>query len=406
MHMKKLMLAVVALAATAGTSARAAGIAVDLQSARGVGLAGSMIGLVDDASGIYYNPAGIVQGQGLELMIGAAPIVPFFNATPNGGQQISGVTNLIPPPHLYFTYGITDDLTVGIGFFAPYGLVVEWAPDWIARTVITKADLKVYNINPTVGYRYGPFRFGGGVQIVRSTVELKKDIDLAGLGFVNVDLGAGAWGIGGNVGIQYEAIPKVLQFGLTYRSSVNLNFTGRAHFDNVPPPYAGTFVDQGATTSLKLPNTFGFGVAYRPIPELALDVDINYFGWQQFQAIDIKFDNPALNTYEAKQWAHSWNYRIGAEYTLNEHLQLRAGVLYDKTPSPTYTLLPDVPDTDRLNFALGATYRWGAFRIDAGYQFIYFFPVTSTSPILAPQFNPASYSVTAHVFSLTFGFKI
>lgn len=365
-----------------------------------------MIGLVDDASGIYFNPAGIVQGQGLEFMIGAAPIVPFFKATPNGGQEQSGVTNIIPPPHLYFTYGITDDLTIGIGLFAPYGLKVEWEPDWIARTIITSADLKVYNINPTLGYRFGKFKIGGGIQIVRSTVQLKRDIDLAGQGFVNVNLGAGAWGIGGNVGVQYEVIPKELQLGAYYRSSVNLSFTGNAHFDNVPPPYAGTFVDQTASTHLKLPDTFGFGVAYRPMPELALDFDVNYFAWQQFQAIDIKFENPALNTYEAKQWHHSWNYRIGAEYTLNEHLQLRGGILYDKTPSPTYTLLPDVPDTDRLNFCIGMTYRWGAFRIDAGYQFIYFLPVTSTSPVLAPQFNPASYSVNAHVFALTFGFKI
>jgi len=406
MHMKKLMVAVMALAAVAGSTARAAGIAVDLQSARGVGMAGSMVGLVDDASGIYFNPAGIVQGQGLEFEIGGAPIVPFFKATPNQGSELSGVANLITPFHTYFTYGITDDLTVGLGVFTPYGLKVEWEADWPARTIITKADLKVIDINPTLGYRYGPFRIGGGAQIVRATVELKKDIQVADTQFVNVDLGAGTWGIGGNVGVQYEAIPKVLQFGATYRSSVNLNFDGQAGFSNVPPPYTGTFKNQGAHTSLKLPDTFGLGVAYRPIPELALDFDVNYFAWQQFQAIDIKFDDPQLNTYEAKQWHHTWNYRIGAEYTLNEHIQLRAGILYDLNPSPDYTLLPDIPDADRLNFALGMTYRFGAFRIEAGYQFIYFFHRDSTSPVLNPAYNPAGYSATAHVFAATFGVKI
>ena len=76
MHMKKLMFAVMGLAAVAGGSARAAGIAVDLQSARGVGMAGSLVGAVDDASGIYFNPAGIAQGQGLEVELGSAPIIP------------------------------------------------------------------------------------------------------------------------------------------------------------------------------------------------------------------------------------------------------------------------------------------------------------------------------------------
>jgi len=403
MHMKKLMFAVVGLAAVAGSSARAAGIAVDLQSARGVGMAGSLVGAVDDASGIYFNPAGIAQGQGLEVMLGAAPIIPQFTVKSPAGNNLEGVSNIITPIHTYATWGIDDNWTVGLGITTPYGLKVEWPAGWEAREIIIKSDLKIFDINPTVAYRNGPFRIGGGVQIVRATVELTKDINLLDNGYVGVDLGAGAWGVGGNVGIQYEAVPKVLQFGATYRSSVNLNFNGNAHFSNVPPAYTGTFKDQTASTSLKLPDTFGFGVAVHPTPELLLDVDVNYFAWQQFQAIDIKFQDPSLNIYEAKQWHHSWNYRIGAEYTLSEHVQLRAGILYDKTPSPTYTLLPDIPDTDRINVGIGGTYRWGAFRIELAYQFIKFLGATSTYPNPMYQYD---YSATAHVLALTFGFKI
>jgi len=403
MHMKKLMFAVVGLAAVAGSSARAAGIAVDLQSARGVGMAGSLVGAVDDASGIYFNPAGIAQGQGLEVMLGAAPIIPQFTVKSPAGNNLEGVSNIITPIHTYATWGIDDNWTVGLGITTPYGLKVEWPAGWEAREVIIKADLKIFDVNPTVAYRNGPFRIGGGVQIVRATVELTKDINLLDNGYVGVDLGAGAWGVGGNVGIQYEAVPKVLQFGATYRSSVNLNFNGNAHFSNVPPAYTGTFKDQTASTSLKLPDTFGFGVAVHPTPELLLDVDVNYYAWQQFQAIDIKFQDPSLNIYEAKQWHHSWNYRIGAEYTLSEHVQLRAGILYDKTPSPTYTLLPDIPDTDRINVGIGGTYRWGAFRIELAYQFIKFLGATSTYPNPMYQYE---YNATAHVLALTFGFKI
>jgi len=403
MHMKKLMFAVMGLAAVAGGSARAAGIAVDLQSARGVGMAASLIGAVDDASGIYYNPAGIAQGQGLEFIIGAAPIIPAFTVTNPAGQELNGIKNVITPAHTYTTWGISDEWTVGIGIMTPYGLKVEWEPTWEGREIVKRADLKVYDINPTAAYRKGPFRIGGGIQIVRATVELTKDVNLGSNTFVGVDLGAGAWGIGGNVGIQYEAIEKVLTLGATYRSSVKLTFDGNAHFSDVPPPYAGTFKDQAAHTELKLPHTFGFGVAVRPIPELVIDVDLNYFAWQQLQQIEIKFDDPQLNTYEAKQWKHSWNYRIGAEYTFNEHLQLRTGVLYDKSPSPTITLLPDIPDTDRINIGIGGTYRFGAFRFELAYQFIKFLGETSTYPNPKYQYD---YTATAHVIALTFGFKI
>ena len=74
MHMKKLMLTVMGLAAVAGGSARAAGVAVDLHSARAVGMAGAVSAFIDDASAIYFNPAGIAQGQGLEFMIGDTPV--------------------------------------------------------------------------------------------------------------------------------------------------------------------------------------------------------------------------------------------------------------------------------------------------------------------------------------------
>jgi long-chain fatty acid transport protein len=368
-------------------------------------MAGSLIGAVDDASGIYFNPAGIAQGQGLEVEIGTAPIIPAFTVTNPAGKELNGVSNIITPVHLYATWGISDEWTVGLGITTPFGLKVEWDPTWEGREIIKKADLKIYNINPTAAWRpnNGPFRIGGGVQIVRATVELTKDINLLDNGYVGVDLGAGAWGVGGNVGIQYDAVPKILTLGATYRSSVNLNFSGQAHFSNVPPPYAGTFKDQTATTKLKLPDNIGFGFAVRPIPELVIDVDFNYFAWQQFQAIDIKFNDPTLNTYEAKQWSHTWNYRIGAEYTLNEHIQLRTGFLYDKTPSPTYTLLPDIPDTDRINIGIGGTYRFGAFRIELAYQFIKFLGATSTYPNPKYQYD---YNVTAHVIALTFGFKI
>jgi len=410
MHMKKLMLAVMGLAAVAGGSARAAGIAVDLHSARAVGMAGAVAGFVDDASAIYFNPAGIAQGQGLEFMIGASPIIPNFKVTPQipGGannNQISGVTNVIPPPFIYFTYGISDEWTVGIGVYSPYGLKVEWPPAWhpIGRTIITQADFKTYDVSPTVAYKNGPLRIGVGVQIVRATVQLQKDIGPLGdpNTYAHANLGAGTWGWGGNIGIQYEVIAKTLQLAAFYRSQVKLDFNGNAAFTNVPPQYGSTLLDQKVSTTLTLPNNVGFGVAYHPMPELVLDVDIMYTSWQQFQAIAINFQTPALNTYEAKQWHHTWNYRIGAEYTLSEHVQLRGGLLFDQTPSPTYTLLPDIPDADRLNVALGATYRWGAFRIDGGFQYIFFFGQTSTDPSF-----PASYSAGAYVLSLSFGFKI
>src|SRR5262249_56152479 len=134
----------------------------------GGGVGGLLSGVGGGGSGRDLSPAGIAQGQGLEFMIGAAPIIPSFTVKNATGQNLNGVTSLITPFHLYSTWGITDEWTVGLGVFTPNGLKVEWEPGWEGREIVIKADLKVIDINPTVAYRYGPFRIGGGIQIVRA----------------------------------------------------------------------------------------------------------------------------------------------------------------------------------------------------------------------------------------------
>ncbi|MGO8970429.1 MAG: outer membrane protein transport protein, partial [Myxococcaceae bacterium] len=108
--MKTLMSAVAVLAVVVAGEARAAGIAVDLQSARGVAMAGSVVGFIDDASAIYYNPAGIAQGQGIDVELGITVIVPYFNISAANGVQTSANSTPITPPFFYATYGISDEV--------------------------------------------------------------------------------------------------------------------------------------------------------------------------------------------------------------------------------------------------------------------------------------------------------
>jgi long-chain fatty acid transport protein len=413
--LKTLTSAVAVLVVAVAADASAAGIALDLQSARAVGMAGSVTGFVDDASGIYFNPAGIAQGQGIDVMVGITGIVPFFNVTAANGIETSGNHTLIPPPHLYATYGITDEITVGLGVFTPYGLSIGWPDGYPGRYIATQVSEKLYDINPTVAFHFGPVRFGAGAQIVRATVELQRNLNL---GTTNpnvysppepaVDLGASAWGFGGNAGVMVDVLEKVLSVGVNYRSRVKYNFNGQAHFSNIPPSFQGQIFDQMGNTSITTPDSVAVGVAYKPLPNVTIDADVTYFAWQVFQSIALNFPaSPSLSSVEAKNWAHTWNYRVGAEWVVDEHWALRGGILYDKTPSPTATLQPDVPDSTRWNFCGGFGWRAGAFHVDLGAQWIYFRPITSGEVSRNPPiFNPATYNSNALVGTLSFEVKI
>jgi long-chain fatty acid transport protein len=383
--------------------AKAAGIALDVQSARGTAMAGAVTAMIDDSSSIFYNPAGIAQGKRLDVQVGDSIILPSFQYTSPQGVSTSNSFRVVPPFQAYESGGITDDLSVGVGVFTPFGLTLVWPPEWAGKSQITQAMFTTFDFNPTVAYRFGPLRVGAGLQLVRATVDLKKKIG-TGASEASTELGAGTWGVGGNVGVQFEAIPQYLTLGVHYRSAVKFNFDGDAHFDNVPAELGSILHDQRVMTSVITPDIVHIGVASHPIKNLVLDADVAWYGWAKFRSIDINFPNDSsgtLKSSEPKNWNNTVNVHVGGEGVIDKSWRVRGGVLYDPSPSPAETLLPDVPDSNRLNLAVGGGYvHSSGLYVDLGYQFLFLFKRTST----APQFR-GDYSGIVNIIGLSIGYR-
>jgi long-chain fatty acid transport protein len=301
---------------TCGGEAAAAGIALDVQSGRGTGMAGSVTAMIDDSSSIFYNPAGIAQGKIVDVQVGDSLIIPSYKYTSPEKVSTANTFSVVPPFQAYESGGITDDLSVGVGVFTPFGLTLSWPPDWQGRSLIVQSSFLTFDFNPTVAYRFGPLRVGAGVQLVRGTVDLQRKVR-TGAAEVSTELGAATWGAGANVGAQLEAIPQYLSLGVHYRSAVTFNFDGDAHFsDNVPVPLRSTFHDQRVKTSITTPDVLQMGVATHPIKNLVLDLDVAWYGWSKFRSIDINFPNDTsglLSTSQAKNWSNTVNVHVGGE---------------------------------------------------------------------------------------------
>jgi long-chain fatty acid transport protein len=394
----------------ASAPAFAAGFGVDTHDARAMAMASAMKAHVDDASAVFYNPAGLIMGRTLDIQVGDTLIIPSINyKSPSPVVSSNTESQVVPPPHAYVAYALNDDLSVGIGFFSPFGLVVPWPPDWQGRFQTIRTELKTYFINPSAAIRISDWlRVGGGLQIIRSTAQLSRALKFP-TQEGKIELGGGGWAFGGNVGFMVDAIPRKLTFGATYRSGATYDINGNAHFSNIPPEFQGTIHDQPAKTTVHLPHVFGVGVAAWPIQNLRLAFDAEYNGWQSINNLTISFPQtpptpPAtlgpLDTFLLKNWKHTWNYHLGGEYTFNEQWRVRAGVILDPTPGPADTLTPDLPDTDRVNVSAGVGYRYYNFNFDVGYMLVIFTGMTSTAPAF-----PGYYNGTANLVGLTIGYR-
>ncbi len=399
--MKKTLTIVALLAAGAS---QAAGVAVDTQASRATGMGSVGVASAKDSSAIFYNPAGILGVNKLDVQLGDTLILVDLDFT--GAREGSPTENQVtpaPPPHGYVVYKFHDMVAAGVGVFVPYGASSEWPEDFSGRFLAYKSQLQTIDINPTVAFAPVDWvRIGVGAQLEYGAFGLTRFVDPLIPG-AQLELSATAWGFGYNAGVQVDVVRNLVTFGAHYRSAVKLDFEGDADFRDVPPPAAALVPpDQEFGLTWRMPATLGLGLAVTPLPRLTLAFDANWFDWAgstKELTVELR-TTPERNQTLHKYWHTRWNFHLGGEYGLSDALAVRAGVVYDPTPTPEDTLTPDLPDADRMNYAVGAGYKFGAFRADLAYQFVSLSEQRSTFPLL-----PGTYGGMAHVIGLTLGYS-
>lgn len=402
--MKKTLTIVTLLAAGAS---QAAGIAIDTQSGRATGMGSTGVASMRDASSIYYNAAGILGVKTLDAQLGGSLILVNLGLTPEATGVEQSQNPVSPPPYGYFVYKFHEQFAAGVGVFTPFGANSQWPEDFVGRQLARESRVATYDINPTLAFAPMKWlRLGVGFQAVYGTIDVRRQVVVpppspAAGATGELELSTNAWGIGYNAGLQADVVPGLLTLGAHFRSRVLMYSEGDADFSGFPEPVAPAFPDQPVRLDVELPASLGLGVSVTPLERLTLAADVTWVQWSSIQQLLFEFQtNPEFNQPSVKRWEDRWNVRVGGEYLVTNALAVRAGFVYDPTPSPEDTLAPDLPDADRLKFSVGAGYAFSAFRVDAGYQLVLLQEQRSTFPPL-----PGTYQGTAHVIGLTLGYS-
>ena len=174
--------------------------AINEQSVSGLGVAyAGGAAQAEDASTIFFNPAGIALLNQGELQLGAQGILPsstFNNQgsrynlpnTPINGLPLrggndgdGGVDHVLPNIYLsqpVFRSPQYGDLTVGIGLSVPFGLETDYSPGWVGRYTALRTKLTTYDIQPTIAYRlYDRISFGASLDVQYASTRVSQAID-------------------------------------------------------------------------------------------------------------------------------------------------------------------------------------------------------------------------------------
>ena len=402
-------------------SAYASGFALIEVNATGQGNAyAGAAANTNNASTIFFNPAGMMNLDGQQLVLAAhyidpsadfdndgSTLAPSLGSGPLSGEDDDGGESAFIP-NLYWVKPLEGNMSFGLGVNTPFGLKTEYDDEWVGRYHGILSDLKTINVNPSLGYRVNEkLSIGGGVNVMFAKVDLTSAVDM---GALCLALAAGVCGpagvtpgtlsndgsaeldgdsyddlaLGFNFGLHYM-ISNQTSIGVAYRSEIDVEVEGDADFslpavtDVASGAVAGViggsglFVDTGLNAEVTLPASFSVSIAHK-VNKFTWLADVTWTGWSSFDELRVEYDNPSQpDSVTTEDWDDTMRYSIGFDYQATDKLILRAGLALDETPVPSRERrTPRLPGDDREWISMGFSYMaTKAVSIDFGYSHLF-----------------------------------
>lgn len=327
----------------------AAGFKIYEQSTSALGNAYAGRGaVVEDASIVYSNPAGLTQLERANLVVGGSYVhgqSEYRNAQAQNvlGQPVSGeasgefdIGEFVP--FTFYAAPINDEFAWGIGLFAPAAVVSNYDRDFIGRNFAQDTELTIISLQPTLAYQVNEnFSVGLGVSVSYAEGKLSAFKDIGGLcenvDFINAayaPLGLGDvhnsdycnieyvhdandWAFNATLGMLWQPT-ETTSIAVTYNSPIKFdlatdftvtntpivgaNAGGREDLlaigDTLPAVDLNTGLlasspieKEAANLSLTLPQNISVSLDQQVSSRLSLQASIQWMDWSEFENISI-----------------------------------------------------------------------------------------------------------------------
>lgn len=282
------------------------------------GMAGAVVAAPQEATTILVNPAGMaelaIKDVRFDLGVG------FLNP-PRKVNGLESDSNLYMMPTGAVAFRVNDQLTLGMGLGGISGMGVDFPDTMLApgnQSLVTTKQF--FKVSPGFAYRLNDkVSIGASVNLNYQSLALS--------GFSpggRFDLPQNqVFGWGMTAGLIWKLNPN-LQFGAAWSSKQNM---GEFEWNTT----AGKI-----TLDMDAPQTFTFGLAWKPMPGLLIEGDIKRIEFADVLGT-LAFGRPAgyAGAVPAAMpfgWSNQTVYALGIQKDIGDKMQVRAGFNYGKSP--------------------------------------------------------------------------
>ena len=378
---------------------------------RAVAMGGAFVGLADDFSAVFWNPAGLAHIKQKYIAFYGFDIIPSMTyklETPD--PRIGADAKAVKKHYLGGLAGyyqpVGDNLVLGLAAYSPSGLGIEWDGADLARIsgppglpnpdIEWKSKIFVITISPTLAYQvteqvmlgfalninYGSFdmsRYAGYEEVDNPYYPiLGPESFIFDLEQQTIEMTG--WGFGATFGILVKP-SDMFSLGLTLRTPSKIGFSGDVGISNIGvlEPVVGTPIPatSGAEADVTWPMWIAGGIAFSPNEQFTLTFDVQWTQWSKLEEVKLTLSDPVWNLIldeEDQKLAFRWKdkaqIRFGAEYWISPKFALRAGYYNDPGPAPDETRNILLPITDFNSIAGGFGYNIDGVTIDFAVEYL------------------------------------
>ena len=397
--------------------AAASGIYVPALGPRAGSLGGAFIGLADDYSAVYWNPAGIVQIRGTEASVSAADVV--LLASRDGTYEFQGDEgdpDLFAVENIRATSCADHHFAPGVFLFADPGplkgilskvgicayTVVDYGARWEGEDVwdsfawqgydeiVREGDppnyesrIRAYVISPVIATElsdklsvgiaghalYGHFELTNGAW-VDTTAFVHNDttsVDTWTLHLnpyqMSEDLTG--WAYGATVGALYRVSDR-MSLGASVRTPMTVTFDGTVEVTSTSDDYVSPL--QNESFDFTFPMWAGAGFAYRDFmfDGMTLTADVQWTQWSKVSEIAREVDNDLPNGLGTTtlDWENTLEFGFGLEYRVSRSVSMRFGYRSSPSPVPDSTYDFAMPVASKSVIGVGVGYRRDVWALD------------------------------------------
>jgi long-chain fatty acid transport protein len=399
-----------------GTTLFADGFRLPDQDAFATARGEAFVATADNASAVYYNPAGLSQLEGWNFRAGIYGIyLPMSYESPNG-RTYDNKKPLQAAPQIFGAYKPEGSpFTFGLGIYAPFGLGLKWPQDSGFRTVGTESQLTYLSFNPVVAWQISPkLSVAAGMTVNYASADLRSGLVWPDQHNDEFRFKGDGWDVGYNLGVLWRVHEKV-SLGVSFRSSTSFDLDGHtAYYNNVAFGPVPAFPKQRVNASARVPFPLNavFGISYRPTTNWNFEFNADYTDWSPMDTVTIK-QGTGFGSLLPKDipgvlnWQPAWYYKFGGTRYLEKGWQVSAGYIYSENAVPDSHYTPLVADAARHWLSLGTGHKGRRFDFDIAYQFGFgdgTRTVSGSAPSATGQTADGRYNYISHAVLATVGF--